>query len=518
MNIPEGWAIKSEELVSKAHGDLGYELDYSACFSEKADFTMEVPEKIKKTAKTGYVFVNKLTGNKLQKGIDGLWRKITGISPQNVSKSFPRILKKKKEFSSQEIEKPSQSQKENSESAPQVENQTSSIQEDDNIKQTSWDTQDQNKNINPPAPTPTLTNKYSSLEQEIKSDRNIHFFVHQALRQRADRLRWIESNSDNPDLKDNVEKAKRKSDKEFEIAIEEILNKSDLDPDLLKEYMDRESRLFSPKNSIKNTARMMIDKISNYRINEFRYDGDPRKGHDLPEEDEMNHYYGIIKRAVEKKCEITGDEPEKEFEKIKQKIEKRIKDRADKEIASIKNERQFKKEFVSRGEKRGFEVRVPDSPEDYMEYALVKEVAGHNLEFSVDYVEEGPENPMISFMVDGSYDKIEGMNDKARIALALSTKRAFDIFLTSHKDPNTTFMVLPYNGDDNGEYREKAYRDMGFGDPDPVIGYMRGRIVDGKMTPVDPTKKKEEDNEEEFVEKNKNEIGAFYRLLFLEEM
>lgn len=496
MNIPEGWAIKSEELVSKAHGDLGYELDYSLCFSEKTDFAVEIPESIKKTAKAGYVFLNKLTGHRLQKGIDGLWRVISreGLNPSPMKKN--NVMKSQAPSTQQE-------------------------EEEEEIKQTPWPKEENSAPQEQEDTTNQSNNRYASILEERKRDRDIDFYIHQALRERSDRYQWIESNANDPALKDKVERAKRKADEDFKYAIEEILDKSDMDPDLFKEYMEKESKIFGPKNSIKNNARTLIERISFYKINDFRYDGNPPKDPEVSEEEEIDHFYGLLRRAIEKKCEITGQEPEKEFKRIKKKIEERIQRKVDKEISYIKNERQFHKNFASQGEGKGYTVRVPESPQDYKEYALVKDIAGHEMEFSIDEMEVGPGYPVISFTVDGSYDKVEGMSDKARLALAVSIKRAFDILLRTHKDSNSIFMVQAYNGDENGEYREKAYRDMGFGPPDWEDGYMRGKIVDGKMVPIEPDEVeeiKDDGSDEEFAEKNSNMIDAIYRILFLEGM
>lgn len=94
INIPNGWAIKSKKSVLKAHGNHGYKIDYSLCFSENMNFADEVPEDVKKSAKPGDIYSNKLTNNVLQQGNDSQWRPLSLSKDARANLSKQTKLKK----------------------------------------------------------------------------------------------------------------------------------------------------------------------------------------------------------------------------------------------------------------------------------------------------------------------------------------------------------------------------------------------------------------------------------------
>lgn len=94
-DLPEGWAVnfsQSKELIYQLHGDIlpanfQLDIDESSNFAETKDFAVDVPDSLQDTAKPGFVFQNPLTGARLQKGMDGRWRKIKEMAQKAKQKA-----------------------------------------------------------------------------------------------------------------------------------------------------------------------------------------------------------------------------------------------------------------------------------------------------------------------------------------------------------------------------------------------------------------------------------------------
>lgn len=511
INLPEGWAIKSEDLVSKTHGDLGYELDYSLCYTESTDFTMQIPENIKRVAKAGYVWLNKLTGYRLQKGMDGRWRVV-----DRPKKQKDRIYTKKapqqqpeEENTKDQLDRPIEQKQEPETPPPQKETE-----------------QQQPTTPTPaPAPAPSTSPKseddYSSLVQRIKSSKNLNQYVKDILRERNDALEWIdrERNRDRRTPED-IDKYDEKTKKDFDSRIEQLAAMFELDPDQIRGYMNREIKFFGLRGKVKSAAKGFINEWSKHLVNEYDSENADTSVPFDDDDDTKKQYEEIIEKNIRKLCEVNGKDPEKEIERVRKKIEERAKSRAEKEINVLRNSKEFKQNFSTAAEKRGFEVLTyPEDHSQPSDYTLSKEIGNNRLDFVIENIGYSPQ---ISFTVNDSYGKVKGLNEREKAALALSTAKAFQILLRTYKDSDMIFRVEPYDGDGNGEYREEAYRNMGFGEVDEW-GAMRGRIVNGKMIPVNDGEdvyqpEEEEDEDEEFAENNRDLFNAIYKVLFLENM
>lgn len=88
-----------------------------------------------------------------------------------------------------------------------------------------------------------------------------------------------------------------------------------------------------------------------------------------------------------------------------------------------------------------------------------------------------------NFKVNGSYFASDNLTRKEKVAIIREVSRQFDE-ITKAMGEGTTLSVLAASGDQREGMRQRGYRDFGFSSPD-AAGDMFGKVVGGKMTPID---------------------------------
>jgi len=88
----------------------------------------------------------------------------------------------------------------------------------------------------------------------------------------------------------------------------------------------------------------------------------------------------------------------------------------------------------------------------------------------------------IAYEVDGSYDAGKVTDRGEQIKVARTAHRQFQEAVKSMED-GTEVAVYAHKDDGNGAAREKAYKKLGFGDPDRD-GLMMGQVFDGEVGEV----------------------------------
>lgn len=394
--------------------------------------------------------------------------------------------------------------------------------------------QEEQQNINPPQeekkeasdtlPPQEASNQgdiYSPILEKIKSNYAYKMYIERIIEQKSnieDLKKRIKKGGD-PDgyLLSRIEKAKKNIQRDLG-----YINDSEIDKNLLFQYLDRESKLYGPKRGMNSSIKTIINTFVDAEVD--KYQG---KNIDLEwSKKRVRDYMGYVHKYVREICKITGENYENKIEEILKDIKSQAKEKSDFKINFIKYEKEFSERFIEGAKNKNFNISYSTYNDDDIgkTYRLSKKVAQHEVSFDILYDDMSNSREII-FAVDGSYEVNPNMSDKAKLGIAISIKRAFDLVLSNYKNSNIVFTAGAYSGDGKKEYRQKAYMDMGFGPPDSV-GRMRGRIVDGKMVPIMPDKLSEEEEDqdlddeldEDFSEEEKDILSAIYKILFLQDL
>lgn len=110
-------------------------------------------------------------------------------------------------------------------------------------------------------------------------------------------------------------------------------------------------------------------------------------------------------------------------------------------------------------------------------FTVSSRILGNSLELFIS------PNDSTSFMVNGSYTADPNMSRRESFAITREAMRQYGEIVSKMED-DTVFKVSAASGDGRQEMREKAYVGFGFSEPD-YNGYMFGKVIGGKMTPID---------------------------------